>query len=411
MQTDLLKDELEGGFGQQNKFPMAGQLRALLWIREQQDDKSQDSFIRLTLDQMASQGLHDALGGGFFRYVTDPSWQVPHYEKMLYDNAQLAQLYLLAAEQFQSSHYRAMGLDTLEFLLREMRHEEGYFISSFSAVDEQGREGFYYLWKDAELGRLLNDEQVVAVQTAWFGEGAADSDYGKLPLWQGTPADIANRLGWSTARLQGVLDAARVKLLTRRAERVLLADDKSLAAWNGLVLSALAAGYRTTGDARYADAADELGAYIADSLWHADRLVRARHGQHVIAEATLEDYALVAQGLWDWGQQKPPHETRFQSLAEQLVRTAWRRYYRNKRWIQSDTPLIPMLDGVVALPDSPLPSATANLTRLSRQHPALRNDAEMQAKADEHLEQVRVHLGDSLFWYSSYVELLETDHR
>ena len=92
-----------------------------------------------------------------------------------------------------------------------------------------------------------------------------------------------------------------------------------------------------------------------------------------------------------------------------MVRLAWHRYYRNKRWIQSDTPLIPMLDGALALDDSPLPSATATLTRLSRVHPALRKDAELQKKVSTHLDQVRAYLGDSIFWYAGYVELLETD--
>jgi len=91
------------------------------------------------------------------------------------------------------------------------------------------------------------------------------------------------------------------------------------------------------------------------------------------------------------------------------VQMAWQHYYRNKRWIQSDTPLIPMLDGVVALDDSPLPSATATVTRLSRQHPALRKDAELQKKVAAHLKQVRAYLVDSMFWYASYVELLESD--
>jgi len=409
VQTDQLKDEMAGGFGRQNKFPMVSQLRALLWIREQQDDKSQDNFIRLTLDRMANQGLHDELGGGFFRYVTDPDWQVPHYEKMLYDNAQLAQLYLQAAGQFQSSYYRDIGLSTLDFLLREMQRAAGYFISSFSAVDEQGREGFYYLWDDDELDQVLNADQLKAVRAAWFGEQPGHSEYGELPLWQGTPADIAKSLGWSAARLNEVLASARKKLLDLRAARSLLPDDKGLAAWNGLALSALAAGYAATGDARYAKPADKLATYISKSLWDAGHLVRARDGKRVIADATLEDYALVAQGLWDWSEHNPQEKKRYQALAGQMVQMAWQHYYRNKRWIQSDTPLIPMLDGVVALDDSPLPSATATVTRLSRQHPALRKDTELQKKVTLHLDQVRAYLGDSMFWYASYVELLETD--
>ena len=408
-QTDQLKDELAGGFGRQNKFPMVSQLRALLWVREQQDDKSLDSFIRLTLDRMATQGLHDELGGGFFRYVTDPDWQVPHYEKMLYDNAQLAQLYLQAAAQFQSSYYRDIGLNTLDFLLREMRRGDGYFISSYSAVDEQGREGFYYLWDDTVLEQVLNAEQLKAVRAAWLGKQTAQSEYGKLPLWQGTPAAVAESLGWSTTRLNEVLASARKKLLESRSGRSLLADDKGLAAWNGLALSALAAGYEVTGDARYGKPADKLATYISDSLWDDDHLVRARHGKRAIADATLEDYALVAQGLWDWSEQNPQEKKHYQALVEQMVRMAWQHYYRNKRWIQSNTPLIPMLDGVVALDDSPLPSATATVTRLSRQHPVLRKDAELQKKVNVHSDQVRAYLGDSMFWYASYVALLESD--
>jgi len=409
VQADQLKDELAGGFGQQNKFPMVSQLRALLWMREQRGDKSQDGFIRLTLDRMANQGLHDELGGGFFRYATDPAWQVPHYEKMLYDNAQLAELYLQAAVQFQSPYYRSIGLSTLDFLLRDMQRDDGYFISSFSAVDEQGREGFYYRWDDADLEKMLTGGQIEAVRAAWFGEQPAHSEYGKLPIWQGTAADIAERLGWSATQLDEVLASARKKLLDSRSARSLLADDKGLAAWNGLALSALAAGYAATGDARYGKPADRLATYISDSLWEGDHLVRARDGKRVIADATLEDYALVAQGLWDWSEQNPQKKDRYQTLVEQMVRIAWQRYYRNKRWIQSDTPLIPMLDGVVALDDSPLPSATATATRLSRQHPALRKDTELQNRVDAHLDQVRAYLGGSIFWYASYVELLETE--
>jgi uncharacterized protein YyaL (SSP411 family) len=407
-QTDELKDELGGGFGQQNKFPMVSQLHALLWIRTHRGDKAQDEFIRLTLDRMANQGLHDELGGGFFRYVTDPAWQIPHYEKMLYDNAQLAGLYLQAAEQFQSPYYRDIGLSTLDFLLRDMLSTEGYFISSFSAVDDQGREGFYYLWDDAELEKLLNGEQLKAVRSAWFGGQSAESEYGKLPIWQGTDAETARELGWTPAQLHEVLASAREKMLLSRSARVLLADDKGLAAWNGLALSALAAGYAATGDPRYGKPADKLAAYIGNSLWDGERLVRARDGELVIADASLEDYALAAQGLWDWSQQNPAQKRRYRVLVEKMVRLAWQQYYSDGRWNQSDSALIPMLDGVVALDDSPLPSSTAVITRLSRQHPDLRKDAELQKKVDAHLEEVRRYLGDSMFWYAGYVALLET---
>ena len=406
VQTGQLKDELAGGFGQQTKFPMVSQLLALLWMREQLNDSSQDKFIRLTLDRMASQGMHDELGGGFFRYTTDPAWQVPHYEKMLYDNAQLAVLYLQAARLFQSNRYRETGLGTLDFMLRDMWRSEGYFISSFSAVDEQSREGFYYLWDDATLEKLLNAEQLKAVRAAWFDEQDVDSEYGRLPRWQDSPAAVARRLGWSEARLEQVLASAREKLLMARASRSLLPDDKGLAAWNGLALSALAAGYAATGGDRYGRQAEQLADYIASKLWDGKTLIRARDGDQVMARATLEDYALVAQGLWDWSRQKPARKD-YQALVGQLLQTAWQRYFKNGRWIQSDTPLIPMLGGRIALDDSPLPSATAIITRLSQLHEGLRKDADVQKKVGAHLDEVRAYLGDSVFWYASYVPLLE----
>ena len=121
-------------------------------------------------------------------------------------------------------------------------------------------------------------EQLEAVRAAWFGKQPADSDYGGLPLWQGTAADIAKSLGWSTTRLNEALALARMKLLDSRSARSLLADSKGLAAWNGLALSALAAGYAATGDARYGKPADKLATYISESLWDVDHLVRARDG-------------------------------------------------------------------------------------------------------------------------------------
>ncbi len=404
-QVDLRQDELAGGFGQQTKFPMAPQLQALLWLSANRGEDSLDGFVRLTLDQMAEQGLHDLLGGGFFRYVTDPAWQIPHYEKMLYDNAQLALLYLQAAELFESVRYRNIGLATLDFMIGAMRIDEGYFISSFSAVDEQGREGFYYLWDAATLRAALTDDELRVVQAAWFGEHPEAGEYGKLPRWQKPPAQLARDLGLSQARFQELLEAGREKLLRARSVRALPADDKGLAAWNGLALSALAAGFALTGDARYARAAEQLALYLSTRLWDGNQLLRARAGNRVVAEASLEDYALVARGLWDWNRQKPTQER--DALVEKLVRIAWQRYYSDSRWTQSDTALIPMLEGRIATEDSPLPSTTAAISYLSAHHRMLKEDDQLQEQLAGHLAQVRGHLADSAFWYASYLELLE----
>jgi len=411
-ETDRVKDELGGGFGQQNKFPMVSQLQALLFLRRQGKAAEEDSFIRLTLDRMASQGMHDNLGGGFFRYTTDPGWQVPHYEKMLYDNAQLAVLYLDAAAFYKSAHYRAVGLDTVDFMLREMRNDQGAFIGSFSAVDSRGREGYYYLWSDATLDKLLTDEEHKAVQVAWLGPQAAESEYGHLPRWQGSREEIAAQLHWTAGRLDKVLESARKKMLAARAARELLPDGKVLAAWNGLALSALAKAYTASGKTSYAEAAARLADYLSQQLWDGKQLLRSRDGGKALGSATLEDYGLVAQGLWDWSQSEADeHSHAARLLSAKLVRLAWQRYFKKDRWRQIDTPLIPMLDGKVALDDSALPSTTAVISRLSQVQSALAKDATIQKLLATHLGQVRANLSDSLFWYAGYVELLAANQR
>jgi uncharacterized protein YyaL (SSP411 family) len=409
-EIDSLKDELAGGFGQQNKFPMVSQLRALLYLRRQGKAAQLDDFIRLTLDRMASQGLHDNLAGGFFRYVTDPAWQTPHFEKMLYDNAQLAELYLDAAALYDSAHYRVIGLETVDFILRDMWTDEGAFIGSFSAVDSQGREGAYYLWTGEQLKKLLTDQEYAAVQAAWLGGSPADSEYGYLPRWQAGREETAKTLGWSVGKLDSALASARDKMLAARSQRELLPDDKVLAAWNGLALSALARAYSVTGDKSYVTHAERLAAYLNGRLWDGRQLLRARDGDKALGEASLEDYALVAQGLWDWGQAGGDRNATGKAV-ERLVRLAWQRYFTNGRWQQSDTPLVPMLDGRLAIEDGPLPSASAVISRLSREDPVLARDKNIQTLLADHLQQARAGLADAIFWYASYVELLADAQR
>ncbi|MGW8309614.1 MAG: thioredoxin domain-containing protein [Thiogranum sp.] len=405
-QAVRLGDELGGGFGQQNKFPMVPQLRTLLSLRRQGKAAELDDFIRLTLDRMADQGLHDNLEGGFFRYVTDPAWQVPHYEKMLYDNAQLAVLYLEAGALYGSADYRAVGLGTVDFMVREMWSDRGGLIGSFSAVDSQGREGFYYLWTSGELEKLLSPVEYRAVRSAWLGSHPADSEYGYLPRWQADRETVAAGLGWSGARLGKVLAAAQRKMLATRAARERLADDKILAAWNGLALSALAQAFMVSGDPEYARKAAQLSGYLTTGLRDGDRLLRARAGATAMAPATLEDYALVAQGLWDWSEAAVERQAQLRALAGKLLQEAWHRYFSDGRWRLDDAPLVPMLDGKLALDDGFLPSASAVISRLSAQHPALLRDAAIQQQLLDHLRLVRSRLADAIFWYASYVELL-----
>lgn len=406
-QASQLKDELSGGFGEQSKFPMTPQLRALLRARTRLEGRADlNDFLRLTLDNMASQGMHDLVGGGFFRYTVDPGWNTPHYEKMLYDNAQLVSLYLQAAADFKEEYYRETAFETLDFMLREMWREQ-YFISSFSAVDEQGREGAYYLWTDGALKNILSADEVELAKKAWFESGVAKSEWGKLPRWKSTKAELSKHTGLTVEDLTKRLNGIRDKLMKARAGRSLPADSKGLAAWNGLALSALADAVEAGGRKDYLHYGDQLANYLATNLWDGKRLVRAREADRVLADGSLQDYALVAKGLQDWG--RVSGDARFTDLASRLVQIAWQRFYRNDRWLETDVPLIPMLDGKLALDDNPLPSATALIAGMSLTIERLQKDKKLRETVKGHLGQVRTRLSDSIFWYASYVEWLDQD--
>ena len=404
-QVAKMMDELSGGFGEQNKFPMTPQLMALMHVRTTEQPHV-DEFLRTTLDKMESQGLHDLVGGGFFRYVVDPDWQTPHYEKMLYGNAQLVSLYLTAATVLEDMRYRATAFETLDFMLREMWRGE-YFISSFSAVDESGREGAYYLWTDSELEKLLSSNEYELVRKAWFEDGVAQSAWGKLPRWQLSEAELSKRTGQSVKDVRTRLSAIRKKMLEARAARSLPADGKGLAAWNGLALSALANAVETGGNGIYRSHGDKLANYLATKLWDGERLARALDAGNVLADGSLQDYAMVARGLQDWG--RVSDDTQYSQLASRLARLAWQRFYRNGRWLDTDEPLVPMLGGKLALDDNPLPSATALITGLSLTTESLRKDKKIHEAASGHLRQVRAQLTDSVFWYASYVEWLDRE--
>ena len=187
-------DELEGGFGRGRRFPMASQMLGLLVLLERLPDERLRRLLVLTLDQIASQGLRDHLGGGFFRYTVDPGWRVPHFEKMLYTNALLAEVYLSAARVLGRPEYRAVAAETLDFLLAQMSGSEGGFIASLSAVDQDGIEGGYYLWRDEELSGLLTPDELHAARLRWGFGGAEQLEHGHHAVLALPVKQVARRL-------------------------------------------------------------------------------------------------------------------------------------------------------------------------------------------------------------------------
>ena len=349
-----LADELQGGFGQQNKFPSVPQLQVLLAEYQRNKTERLGGFLQLTLDHMASQGLNDQLGGGFFRYTVDPAWQIPHFEKMLYDNAQLASLYLQAAVVFTQQDYQAVAYRTLDFMLNELATPEGALAASLSAVDDHGIEGGYYLWREAELTRLLTKTELQTVRLVWGLSGTPELEAGHHLIQAMSPEQAAAQMKLPLPVLQTNLASAQKKLLQARAQRRLPKDSKKIAAWNGLVLSALAQAVASPAGDTYRSAAAQVRDYLAKVLWDGQQLQRVMTATGPVGRAGLEDYAYVAKGLLDWAEVTGHEDDRV--LALRITQQAWQRFYGKQGWQLSEAMWLRYGIGDTLLPDGVMPA-------------------------------------------------------
>ena len=395
-----LADELQGGIGQQNKFPMVPQLQVLL--REYQRSKHErlGSFLQTTLDHMASQGLNDQLAGGFYRYAVDPAWQIPHFEKMLYDNAQLASLYLEADIAFQNQGYQAVAFQTLDFMLRELATPEGALAASLSAVDEQGIEGGYYLWQEAELAKLLSRDEMLVVKTIWGLAGSPELEAGYHFKQVMTPTQAARQLNMPLPRLQAELASAKKKLRQARAQRRIPKDNKKIAAWNGLALSALAQAVAIPAGEKYRPAASRLRDYLVKELWDGQQLHRVMTNKGAIGQAGLEDYAYVSKGLVDWAEVSGSQSDRL--LAQKMIKQAWRLFYGKQGWQRTETMWLRYGSGDTLLSDGVMPSASAVLIGASLRF----NDKSLARQAMRALNVGESEISLGPFWYATQIGVI-----
>ena len=399
-----IANDMSGGFGQQAKFPSTPQLRVLLQRQAAQPNPEVAEFLQLTLEQMAGQGLRDHLGGGFFRYTVDPGWQVPHFEKMLYDNVQLAQLYLQAAAVLGEPAYEGVARDTLDFLLQDMWYAPGAFISSLSAVDEQGVEGGYYLWDDATLVSLLSEEELKVVRLTWDTQAPAPFEAGYLPRQAATPAEIAKTLSLPEPRMRKHLATLHRKLRQERRRRNLPRDTKLLAAWNGLALTVLADAARLPGGEEYRRHGEQLREYLGRALWDGNALRRATDGRQAVGSASLEDYAYVAWGLLAWA--RLSGDARDYQLTKRMLHAAWQRFHTPRGWRRAAEPLLPLIPRGAILADGPLPSPSAIILDISLALAKQIGDEELSENALAVLARDYPQLASSPFAHATHIGVL-----
>ena len=360
-------DNLQGGFGQSIKFPLTPQLMALLELQGHKPDAKLGAFLRLTLDQMAARGLRDHVGGGFFRYTTDPAWDTPHFEKMLYDNAQLAHVYLLAAEVFKQPAYRNVATSTLDFMQQSLQSPSGGFYTSASAVDKQGREGAVYLWEPQQLKNLLTPEQYAAASKVWRLDQVRPFEYGFLPAEYSPPNE----------RERALLSQAYATLLAARKARGLPLDTKLNAGLNGLALSAFSRGQAL--NPAYRNTATRMRQFIERDLVRGNQLMKARTARRVLPGAELEDYAYVVQGLLDYAEVNGDAGAR--ALAQKLARMAWTLFWSPHGWKREAQSLLATLATEPVIADGALtsPSEVLILASLRAGDSTLRQQAKRAA--------------------------------
>jgi hypothetical protein len=278
-----------GGFGGAPKFPQPMTLEFLLRCHLRGWQGALE-MARVTLDRMAAGGIFDQLGGGFHRYSTDRRWLVPHFEKMLYDNAQLVRLYARAWQVTGADRHRQVAVATADYLLRELRHPQGGFFSSQDA-DSEGEEGKFFVWSYQELVEVAGEP--VARFLGALPEGNWE---GGNVLWTPLPAKAAaEAAGVGVEELERALPGARAALFERREGRVRPAtDDKVLAAWNGLAIGALAEAGRVLPEPRYVAAAVAAAEFVLSTM-RTPRLRRAWRDGRLGGPGYLDDYACMAE--------------------------------------------------------------------------------------------------------------------
>jgi uncharacterized protein YyaL (SSP411 family) len=295
-QRDL--DEVWGGHQRAPKFPLPVGWEFLLHYYHLNGNAAALKAVTLTLDKMADGGIYDQIGGGFARYSTDAQWKAPHFEKMLYDNAQLVSLYSAAYQLTHHLRYRTVVAETLAFVQRELTSPEGGFYASLDA-DSEGEEGKYYVWSADELRRLLGDRAGL-IMDYYQATEAGNWEHGRNILWKPTAVEkIAAHHGIAIEALEERVTEAKQVLLAERAQRVRPAlDDKILTAWNALMLKAYVDAYRVFDDQAYLAAAQRNAALILTQIMAPDhRLQRNYKNGQATINAFLDDYAFTIEAF------------------------------------------------------------------------------------------------------------------
>ena len=370
-QVNQSKDDLSGGLKSTSKFPKAPLLNTLLSIDELPEET--EEWLTLTLDQMQSQHLFDHVHGGFYRYTIDPEWQIPHFEKMAYNNALLIQTYLSAGVRWQRQDYLETAKMTLNYLQTHLYNPQTQlYRGSQSALDKNNNEGGDYLWNKQQLQVKLTSSEFNLIKQAWLLDSAPPYELG----WHPSPVMPENT--WQEIRQ---------KLQTPPTE--IPTDTKGILGWNGLVLSALSQAYKTFKTENYLTQAKQLASKLSTNIQLKNAPRAIVKNNQPMGEANIQDYAFVKKGLQDY--QDATQDTQFETSLIFIKQKLVQDFYGSTGWRYGATPILPQQKGEWLIEDGPIPSPAALISCL-KPNSVLQDQDKLVAQAIN---------------YPSYLETLE----
>lgn len=289
-------DPIYGGMKGEPKFPWGYQSSFLLEYSKTKGDGRALFCAELTLDKMLRGGIYDQIGGGFSRYAIDERWMVPHFEKMLYDNAILARAYLAAWKSLKKESYKNACEEILNYVLREMTHSQGGFYSAEDA-DSEGHEGMFYTWTLEEVNAVLSEEEA-QVFSRYYGMAEPNFEGRSVLYIPYSTEEFAEMHNIAIEKLKELLSQSREKLMQRRKQREHpFKDDKIIVSWNGLMIDAMAAASEALGKPVFREAAVKAAQFVKENLWKEGHLFRRWRDGEGRFSAGLDDYAFLIKGL------------------------------------------------------------------------------------------------------------------
>lgn len=377
-------DPLHGGFGKAPKFPNPLILTFLLRYGKRTGNKEALKMVEKTLEKMSEGGIYDHLGGGFHRYSVDEQWFIPHFEKMLYDNALLSQIYFETYRATRKEKYRRIGEEILFYILREMSHPEGGFYSGQDA-DSEGEEGKFYLWTREEIRNILGEEREKLFSTYYGVTSRGNFERGKNILHIASSLEkISSDFKVSLPELRKILKEAQKSLFLEREKRVRPhRDEKIITSWNGLMISGFIYGFIATEDRVYLQAAQKAARFILERMLKGMDLMRLFYHGRVQGEGFSEDYAFFIQALLDL--YEATMEREYLIKAYELNEVMIHRFWDNEQggFFFTQREIFPMIGRSKNPYDQVIPSsnsvAVMNLLRLG----SLKKDDSMKKRAEE----------------------------